>query len=234
EGLGSFFGTIGGPVKDTDPAKSKYREKTKPPSEKANFKVNPPKKGTGFGYPNLGIDKDPPYIYKDKVDKYDSPIEAQQKEHSQHKASLKAGVFKLNMHPKDFFDRNPFHEDGKGGKAGGGDKERSHSAPGDNKVFKYSSPGKSLGGNKDGCFDKFPKRSEKDPFVIGSIYSPVKNVVNKQGKTYYPNRFPKTRPNDSIISKNVTLQITRENYKQALTNYSGFQVPPPRLNASAN
>ncbi|CAF5075283.1 unnamed protein product, partial [Rotaria socialis] len=64
------------------------------------------------------------------------------KESAQHKASLKAGVFKLNMHPKDFFDRNPFHEEGKGGKGGNGDKERSQSAPSDNKVFKYSSPGK--------------------------------------------------------------------------------------------
>lgn len=50
EGLGSFYGTLGGPIKDPDPNKPKYRERTKPPSEKANFKVNPAKKGTGYGY----------------------------------------------------------------------------------------------------------------------------------------------------------------------------------------
>ncbi len=50
EGLGSFYGTIGGAIKDTDPTKAKYRDQTKPPSEKSNFKVNPPKKGTGYGY----------------------------------------------------------------------------------------------------------------------------------------------------------------------------------------
>lgn len=148
------------------------------------------------------------------------------------------------MHPKEYFDRNPFHEDGKGGKGRDEEKERSRSAPSDKKPFKYSSPGKSvcliyfsiipflfffqIGGNKDGCFDKFPKRSEKDPYVIGSIYSQVKNEVNKQGKTYYPNKFPKTRPTDSIINKNVSLQITRQNYKQASTNFSGFQLPPRR------
>ncbi len=94
EGLGSFFGTIGGPIKDTDPTKPKYRERTKPPSEKANFKANPAKKGTGYGYkipisywiisylsfssyPNLGIDKDPSYTYKDINDKYDAPLDAQ-------------------------------------------------------------------------------------------------------------------------------------------------------------
>ncbi|CAF0948500.1 unnamed protein product [Rotaria sp. Silwood1] len=234
EGLGSFYGTIGGPIKDTDPTKSKYRERTKPPSEKPNVKIIPPKQGTGYGYPNLGVDKDPPYTYKDKVDKYDASIEAQRRDYTQHKAALKAGVFKLNMHPKEYFDRNPFHEDGKGGKGRDEEKQRSSSAPTDKKVFKFSSPGKSLGGNKDGCFDKFPKRSEKDPYVIGSIYSQVKNVVNKQGKTYYPNKFPKTRPMDSIINKHVNLHITRENYKQASTNYSGFQMPPPRLYASAH
>ena len=57
---------------------------------------------------------------------------------------MKAGVFKLNMHPKEFFDRNPFHEDGKGGKNRGEGRERSKSAPSDKKPFKYSSPGKAV------------------------------------------------------------------------------------------
>jgi hypothetical protein len=48
------------------------------------------------------------------------------------------------MHPKDFFDRNPFRDDGKGGKSRGEEKERSKSAPSDKKPFKYSSPGKSV------------------------------------------------------------------------------------------
>lgn len=30
-----------------------------------------------YSYPNLGIEKDPPYAFKDKSDKYDAPIEAQ-------------------------------------------------------------------------------------------------------------------------------------------------------------
>ena len=57
---------------------------------------------------------------------------------------MKAGAFKLNMHPKEYFDRNPFHDDGKGPKSRGDDGERSKSAPTDKKVFKYSSPGKSV------------------------------------------------------------------------------------------
>ena len=48
------------------------------------------------------------------------------------------------MHPKDFFDRNPFHEDGKSGKSRAEEKERSKSAPSDKRPFKYSSPPKSV------------------------------------------------------------------------------------------
>lgn len=50
EGLGSFYGTLSGPILDPDPSKAKYREKAKAEHEKSNFKVNPPKKGTGYGY----------------------------------------------------------------------------------------------------------------------------------------------------------------------------------------
>lgn len=57
---------------------------------------------------------------------------------------MKGPVFKLNMHPKEFFDRNPFLEDGKGGRRRGENKERSKSAPNDRKTFKFSSPGKKV------------------------------------------------------------------------------------------
>ncbi|CAF1169496.1 unnamed protein product [Adineta ricciae] len=234
EGLGSFFGTFGGLPKDPDPTKSKYRDQPKPSPEKPNFKTNPSKKGTGYGYPHLCLSKDPSYTYKDKTDDYSASIDAQRKDFAHHKASMKAGVFKLNMHPKEYFDRNPFHDDGKGGKRRGEEKERSRSAPSDKKPFKFSSPGKSLGGNKDGCFDKFPKRSDKDPYVVGTIYSPPKNVVNKQGKTYFPNKYPKTRPSDSVINKFVTLHVTQQNYKQASASFAGFQAPPIRQHVSAH
>ena len=46
------------------------------------------------------------------------------------------------MHPREYFDGNPFHEDGKTRKSRSAGQERSKSAPGDKKPFKYSSPGK--------------------------------------------------------------------------------------------
>lgn len=88
EGLGSFYGTIGGTVKDTDPTKAKYREQAKPPAEKANVKVNPAKKGTGYGYPHLCIERDPPYTYKDTADKYDAPMDAQRVKTKKRKSTL--------------------------------------------------------------------------------------------------------------------------------------------------
>jgi hypothetical protein len=48
------------------------------------------------------------------------------------------------MHPKQFFDTNPFREAGKGGRSRSEEKERSRSAPSDKKPFKYSSPSKSV------------------------------------------------------------------------------------------
>jgi hypothetical protein len=81
---------------------------------------------------------------------------------------MKAGVFKLNMHPKEFFDGNPYHEGGKVGKNRGDAKERSKSAPADKKPFKYSSPGKSV------CFD-FSKKQKKFDLIFSS--AEIKMVV---------------------------------------------------------
>lgn len=57
---------------------------------------------------------------------------------------MKGPVFRLNMHAKEYFDRNPFIDDGKGGRRRGEAKERSKSAPSDKKPFKFSSPGKKV------------------------------------------------------------------------------------------
>jgi hypothetical protein len=78
---------------------------------------------------------------------------------------MKAGVFKLNMHPREYFDRNPFHEQGKGGKNRVGSGERSKSASSDKRPFKYSSPGKTVR-------SKF-FFNNKIPFFFASLFSLV-------------------------------------------------------------
>ncbi|XP_055423368.1 cilia-and flagella-associated protein 96 isoform X3 [Bubalus kerabau] len=53
-GLGSYYGTIGGPVPFFS-AQSKPKEKYEPPGK--NLYTNPGKKGTGYGYANITIGK---------------------------------------------------------------------------------------------------------------------------------------------------------------------------------
>ena len=60
------------------------------------------------------------------------------------------------------------------------------------------------------------------------MHTQVKNEMNKHGKTFYPNKFPKSRPTDSVIQRNVNLQINGKNYKQATQIYRGFQTSQRR------
>jgi hypothetical protein len=48
------------------------------------------------------------------------------------------------MRPREYFDRNPFIDDGKGGRRRADIKDRSRSAPSGRKPFKFSSPGKTV------------------------------------------------------------------------------------------
>jgi len=63
--LGSTYGTFGG---KTDYFSRKEREGKPYEHEKPNVKTNPPKKGTGYGYPQVGLEKYPEY----KGDKYNA------------------------------------------------------------------------------------------------------------------------------------------------------------------
>jgi hypothetical protein len=67
------------------------------------------------------------------------------------------------------------------------------------------------------------------------MFTQVKNEVNKNGKTFIPNKYPKSRPSESVLNKFVNLHITHQNYKsykQASSSFSGFQAPPVRQHAS--
>lgn len=53
---------------------------------------------------------------------------------------------------------------------------------------------------KAGTFDPYPQNFG-GPATLGVKYP--KNIVNNSGKTFAPNRFPKTAPQVSIINHNV-------------------------------
>ncbi|XP_052814458.1 UPF0602 protein C4orf47 homolog isoform X1 [Mya arenaria] len=189
-GLGSHYGTLSGPISAFSPVSKPGKEKK---SSSKNVITNPGKRGTGFGYVAVTIGKYPQY----QGDNYDMHKDLNRKEIAAHKNATKGGAFKLNMHPRAYFDGNPYNSDKLA--------KRSSSATlpskkDDSKPFKPSSPGKKPGGAKIGTFDPYPKHSD-DPYKV-KVQRSV-NVVNKSGRTFMPSQGPKTRPMVSIINANV-------------------------------
>jgi hypothetical protein len=140
---------------------------------------------------------------------------------------MKAGVFKLNMHPKEYFDRNPFYDDSKGGTRRDHDKERSKSAPSTGKPFKCSSPGKSV------CSHSLSMASNISYWSILSMHrlletrmdvsrsfrSAAKRIHMLSTRSVHQLR---SRPTNSIIDQNTHLKITRSNYMHASASYTSF------------
>lgn len=200
-GLGNHYGTLSGPVPAFSPV-SKPSKSGKAPGK--NVLTNPGRHGTGYGYVNITLSPYPSHA----TDPFSRGVEKMKKEVAQHKASMKAGAFRLNMHPQDYFDGNPYRSD----KPLPPVKKPLSAGPKDLKPFKPSSPGKKPGGSKIGTFESYPKHSE-DP------YNPKlkrhMQVVNKSGKIFMPSQGPKSTPTHSILDQNVVRTINVQNYRCA-------------------
>lgn len=198
-GLGSHYGTLSGPIGALSPqAKPGKPHKT----SGKNFMTNPGKRGTGFGYVGITLGDYPKY----QGDSYSRAREITKKELAAHKAALKGDSFKLNMHPKSYFDSNPYHTDKPMSRKGSASITKKLDGP----KFKPSSPGKRPAGCKAGTFDPYPSHSA-DPYKM-KIHRPV-NVVNKSGKIFVPSQGPKTTPSVSIVDQNVMRTINIQNYR---------------------
>ncbi|XP_069124783.1 cilia-and flagella-associated protein 96-like isoform X2 [Argopecten irradians] len=199
-GLGSHYGTLGGPITAFSP-NSRPGKSYKSPGK--NFLTNPGKKGTGFGYVAVTLGKYPNYL----GDTYDVHKDIAKKELANHKNAVKGAAFRLNMHPKAYFDQNPYASDkllGRRSVSAGVSKKE------DVKPFKPSSPGKKPAGMKAGTFDPYPSHSA-DPYKIKVSRSV--NVVNKTGKIFMPSQGPKSVPTNSIVNQNVMKTINVQNYR---------------------
>ncbi|XP_043924972.1 UPF0602 protein C4orf47 homolog isoform X2 [Protopterus annectens] len=195
-GLGNFYGTLSGPI----PALSAASKPKQPySSPKKNLFTNPPKHGTGYGYPNLTIGKQ----YEYSTDPYDRIKELSKKELETHKKLMKAGSFYVNMHPKDYFEGNPYKSD----RPLPPPKriERKHH---DVKPFKPSSPPKMVGGMKAGTFDPYPSHSN-DPYIIKRS----KSSSQKGVKAFHPSPGQKSTLTHSIVSANVIKAVNPINYR---------------------
>ncbi|KAI5943755.1 cilia-and flagella-associated protein 96 isoform X1 [Manis javanica] len=197
-GLGSYYGTIGGPVSFFS-AQSKPREKYEAPGK--NLYTNPGKKGTGYGYANITIGKQ----YSHSSDFYDAPKLNYKKENEKHHRLLKGTPFKLNLCPREYFDANPYLSEKSLPPIRKAEKKELLTLP-----FKPSSPGKKAGGMKAGTFEPYPSHSA-DPYVVKL----AKQVSSKSVKIFHPPNGPKSRPIKSIMTLHVERTLNMKNYKAA-------------------
>lgn len=207
-GLGTHFGTLGGPISSFSPNLKPEKEE-KPPG--INFTTNPGKKGTGYGFIDVTIGKYPEY----SSSLYERDRQVRNAANTRHKNVLKGGPFHVAFPLGDVFDSTVYQPDPNEpapSRAG----SRAHSAgrgigkEPDGRPFKPSSPGKRLGGCKAGCFHAFPTVSPS-PFV--PLYKYEKDVVNKSGKTFVPHGGPKSTVTNSIINQNVMRSLNPENFQ---------------------
>eukprot|EP00112_Aurelia_sp_Birch-Aquarium-sp1_P000363 Seg1031.7 transcript_id=Seg1031.7/GoldUCD/mRNA.D3Y31 product="UPF0602 protein C4orf47-like" protein_id=Seg1031.7/GoldUCD/D3Y31 len=201
-GAGSHYGTFSGAIGAFSP---NIRPKKAFAPTGRNFLVNPSKNGTGYGYVNVLIGK--PTTHSSEP--YDKAKELFRKNQVDSKSKLKGGAFKLNLHPKEYFDGNPYKAD-----RGLPPLREPKSDKRDFKPFKQSSPGKEIGGSKAGCFHSYPSHSE-DPYVVIKNAFRTGNAGEK--KIFRPSQGPKSCPTKSVISQNVEKRINRLTYKQPVT-----------------
>lgn len=196
-GLGSYYGTIGGPVEFFS-AQSKPKDKYVSPGK--NLYTSPGKKGTGYGYANITIGKQ----FSHSSDLYDAPRQMRKKENEEHHKLLKGTPFKLNLYPRDYFDANPYFSETALPPIKTGTKKEAIPQP-----FKPSSPGKKSGGMKAGTFDPYPSHSA-EPYE-----SKLTKQISSKAKIFHPPGGPKSRPVSSIMTLNVKRTLNVKNYKTA-------------------
>uniref|UniRef100_A0A3B3UZH6 Cilia-and flagella-associated protein 96 n=1 Tax=Poecilia latipinna TaxID=48699 RepID=A0A3B3UZH6_9TELE len=151
--------------------------------------ISPPKKGSGYSYPNVTLSKMDLYV----SDPYVRAKEAHKREGAIHHSKLRDGPFRINLHPQDYFQVNPY---------------RNHKAlppaqkpPQPQKnvstvPFIPRTPSKRIGGMKAETFDIYPSHSA-DTYVIHRS-----KPVNQQ-PVFRPAPGPKSTPVKNIISVNV-------------------------------
>ncbi|XP_054879279.1 UPF0602 protein C4orf47 homolog isoform X1 [Poeciliopsis prolifica] len=195
-GSGSYYGTFSGPIEATSPLSVPKKVQRSPGR---NILTSPPKKGSGYSYPNVTLSKMDLYV----SDPYDRAKEALKREGAIHRSKLRDGPFRINLHPQVYFQGNPYHSD----KALPPAQKPLQPQKNVSMVpFKPTSPSKQIGGMKAGTFDVYPSHSA-DPYVIR------RSKPASQEPVFRPAPGPKSMPVKSIISVNVNRRINSANYR---------------------
>jgi len=202
-GLGNHYGTFGGSVPHF---KAVVRAKTPYKSPGRNFLTNPTKKGSGYGYTSLTIAENHEYM-TEFIGRAD---EIRSGEKQEHKKKMVSSDFRLNMHPKEYFDINPFKSD----RALPPLKERKEPGkpvgkPLRHVPFKQSSPGKAIGNCKAGTFTPYPEHPV-DGFGVKS-----KKAAGAKYGIFKPSAGSKSRPTDSVLKTNINKVINKDNFRSS-------------------
>ncbi|KAH0520188.1 UPF0602 protein [Microtus ochrogaster] len=169
-----------------------------------------PSSGEKKPYANVTIGKQ----LSHSADLYDAAKLNYKKDNEEHHRLLKGTPFKLNLHPKEYFDSNPYFLENPLPPLRREEKKETILKP-----FKPSSPGKKPGGMKAGTFEPYPAHSA-DPYVVklGKV------IPGKGEKVFHPPNGPKSRPMESIMALNVRRALNVKSYKTASADILGKQL----------
>ncbi|KAF6775999.1 hypothetical protein AHF37_04367 [Paragonimus kellicotti] len=199
-GSGTLYGTFTKP----SPYFCGAEAKSARVEERPNIVTNPPKKGTGFGYPNVTINKFPIYESSPYV-----TGNTYKEENDRHKQLLGGRREFLTSNHSDYFEPNPFKQDVRSRSLPNISKSTLNNVP----VFRPPNPGKLSGGCYAGTLNPFPTH-QPNPYI--DTYQ-----INKQPKEkriFMPSSGSKTTRTESIMLANIRKYITPTSYSKMTTN----------------
>ncbi|GBN02463.1 UPF0602 protein C4orf47 [Araneus ventricosus] len=194
-GSGSNYGTFDDYVGKTEYFSSHPRDVEESSPPKKNFYVNPGKKGTGYGYPNLTIAKVPPYFLDEEYEELKNAEHTPKRPEARPFEPYRAGLFQ-----QEYFDTNPYRNDEE---LPPQDEEEEKEEEEKKPIFVPTNPAKKDGGMKAGCLNKFPEYKGEPYPKADLVPRGVKRHVNKENQMFRPVPGPKPYPIRSIITKNV-------------------------------
>ncbi|XP_041847210.1 UPF0602 protein C4orf47 homolog [Melanotaenia boesemani] len=198
-GSGSYHGTLSGPVEAMSPLSVTQKPHRSPGR---NIITSPPKKGSGYSYPSVTLSQNEPYT----SDPYNRAEEALKKEAAIHRSKVQDGPFKINLHPREYFQSNPYCSNKPLPPV-------QKPLPPQEKVslvpFKPSSPSKRDGGMKAGTIGSYPSHSA-EPYAIRRFKPASEEPV------FRPSHGPKSTPVKSIINVNVNRRVHSVNYTSTI------------------
>ncbi|XP_037070434.1 UPF0602 protein C4orf47-like [Pollicipes pollicipes] len=197
-GAGTYYGTFISHMPAMDPnPKGRGPLRHEPP----NVKTNPSKKGTGYGYANVALNPYPEHANES----FAEALKMERQVQARHRQAMLDGPLRLKNYPQDYFGPDPYIPVTAGRTY---NIRRIPASP--KEAFRPSGPAKKDGGCKAGCFSKFP---EYMPDVYGMRVRYPQNVVNKDGKTFYPPMRGKSVRQDSIVNTNVARSIHEQSWR---------------------